>query len=213
MTSSQLAESSQCTEFSFFVFHQSFQARAAHPGPDIRAGDQCLCETQVALTQSFPSVGAPAPSEADSLVSLCRTTKLSRASVLKASELCEISPLDCYYTACNLSFRRLSLHLFTLSLCNWKTFILTEKMCQPPHEPRCEPVLSAIWRAAAGVRQQHPVIFYLGLRNRTTNNVLSFICLVSGALGRGHNQQWLCWFSASELIRFQCSLTEPLIMA
>lgn len=50
-------------------------------------------------------------------------------------------------------------------------------MWQPPCEPRYKPVLSAIWRTDAEVKQQHPVIFYLEFCDRTTNNILSFICL------------------------------------
>lgn len=86
-------------------------------------------------------------------------------------------PWNGCYTASNLLFKRLSLHLLTLSPCNWKTFILTEKMCQYPCEPCHKPVQSAIWRIHAQVRQQPPVAFYLELCNWTTHNILSSICL------------------------------------
>ncbi|CAM2100292.1 unnamed protein product [Caretta caretta] len=52
-----------------------------------------------------------------------------------------------------------------------------EKMCQHPYEPRYKPMQSAIWRTDAEVKHQYPVIFYLELCNRTTNNIVSFICL------------------------------------
>lgn len=88
----------------------------------------------------------------------------------------EIPPLrNGCYTACNLLFKRLSLHLLASSPCNWKTFILTEKMCQQPREPQasaeyhlegaCPRQAAASCRAVSGTLQ------------RTTNNILSSICL------------------------------------